>query len=159
MSLNLDTFPWSFFVQNVEVKCSLKSGRIETHKNAYFFFTSQLENELLEAPALWINDSRINRNCALKNSATLTNVAFHSMIRKGYQSKLFLVHPKGGQWIKQRRYGRRDLFRWNSTTKVGWEDVSKRHFALSVMELSTCRFKFLWGCRPPANMTTGTCWR
>ena len=42
---------WGFLspLQNVEVECSVKSGRIVAHKNTQVFFTRQLVNKLLKA--------------------------------------------------------------------------------------------------------------
>ena len=79
----------------MEVNCSGKSGRIVAHKNTQLFSTRQLQNKLLKASVLWMNDSwiQIPRNLhawrflGMKEPAAVTDVAFHSTHRKGYQSK------------------------------------------------------------------------
>ena len=44
------------------MKFLVNSGRIVANKNTQVFFTWQLENKLLKACVLWMNDSLIHRN-------------------------------------------------------------------------------------------------
>ena len=44
------------------MKCLLNSRRIVANKNKQVFFTWQLENKLLRAFVLWMNDILIHKN-------------------------------------------------------------------------------------------------
>ena len=68
------------------------------------FFIWQVENKLFKASVLWINDSRIHQNMKIaQDDSTVklgcndSDVAFHSLHLKGYQSKLLFFLLKGGQ--------------------------------------------------------------
>ena len=52
-------------VQTLKMKCLVNSRRIVVNKNKQVFFTWQLENKLLKAFVLWMNDSIIHRNMKL----------------------------------------------------------------------------------------------
>ena len=52
-------------VQTLKMKCLVNSRRIVANKNKQVFFTWQLENKLLKAFVLWMNDSIIHRNMKL----------------------------------------------------------------------------------------------
>ena len=52
------------------MKCLVNSGRIVANKNKQVFLTRQLENKLLKARVLWMNDSPIHRNMKLDGRLT-----------------------------------------------------------------------------------------
>ena len=89
-------------MQNLKLKCSVKSGQIVVHKNTQvFLLNSQRTNcsrrvfyewTTAEFTATW----RFPGMTAPYNSAAVTDVAIHSIRRKGYQSKLLVVYSKGG---------------------------------------------------------------
>ena len=114
-------------MQNLKLKCSVKSGQMITHKNTQaFLHNNQRTNcsrrvfyewTTAEFTATW----RFLGMTAPYNSAAVTDVAIHSMHRKGYQSKLLVVYSKGG----------RCNF-WGFTTIT-----VNRHDELAAMDLST----------------------
>ena len=64
------------------------------------FYTWQLENKLLKACVLWMNDNRIHRKMKISRDDSAVKLGcrdFHATNRKRYQSKLLLVHSKGDQ--------------------------------------------------------------
>ena len=86
------------------MKCSLKFGRVVAHKNTQIFFTWKVENKMFKASVLWMNKSRIHWNIkiardysAVKIGCNDSDVAFHSLHRKGLQSKLLFFLSKGGR--------------------------------------------------------------
>ena len=91
-------------MQNLKLKCSVKSGQMITHKNTQaFLHNNQRTNcsrrvfyaewTIAEFTGTW----RLLGMTAPSNSAAVTAVATHSMHRKGYQSKLLVVYSKGGR--------------------------------------------------------------
>ena len=84
-------------VQNLEVKRSVTSGQIVAHKNMQVFFTWKLENKVFKhlfyewTTAKFTRIWRLLGMTALSNLAAVSDAAFHSVPRKGYQSKLLVV--------------------------------------------------------------------
>ena len=85
------------------MKYSVKSGRIVAHKNPQVFCHDNLKTNFSRRvfyvwrTADWFAGTwRLLEMTAPLNSAAVTDVAIHSMHRKGYQSKLLVVHSKRG---------------------------------------------------------------
>ena len=114
-------------MQNLKLKCSVKSGQIVAHKNTQvFLLNSQRTNcsrrvfyewTTAEFTATW----RFPGITAPYNSTAVTDVAIHSIHRKGYQSKLLVVYSKGG-WCNF----------WAFFTTI----TGDRHDGLAAMDLS-----------------------
>ena len=93
-------------IENPKLKYSVKSDRTVAHKSTQVFLDDNKRNKLLKACVIWISYSWIHKNMKIApvtrvrsplNSAVVTDLAFHSTNRKGYQSKLLVVHSKGGR--------------------------------------------------------------
>ena len=85
------------------MKFAVKFSWIMAHKNTRGFSHDKVENKLFNASVFeWTTDEftgtwRSLGMTAPQNSAAVTDVTFHSMHRKGYQSKLLFFHSKGGR--------------------------------------------------------------
>ena len=85
------------------MKCSVKSGWIVAHNITQVFSHNDQKTNCSRrvfyegTTAEFTGTRRLFEMTAPLNSAAVTDVAIHPVHQKGYQSKLFIVHSKGGQ--------------------------------------------------------------
>ena len=87
-----ETFAWSLLVSNTESESEMFSefGRLVARKNTQVFLHDQPKTSC--SRRIFMNEQQPT---SPEKSAAVTDVAFHSTHRNGYQSKLLFFHSKG----------------------------------------------------------------
>ena len=87
-----ETFAWSLLVSNTESESEMFSefGRLVARKNTQVFLHDKPKTSCTRR--IFMNEQQPT---SPEKSAAVTDVAFHSTHRNGYQSKLLFFHSKG----------------------------------------------------------------
>ena len=129
--VELTTSAWSFslmLVSNAESEAK-NSQRTNCSRRVFYEWTTA------EFTATW----RFAGMTAPYNSAAVTDVAIHSIHRKGYQSKLLVVYSKGG-WCNFWGFLHYDYWRssWWSSRDGPQHDCSRSDTFMISVEFNRC---------------------